>query len=106
MLPNATCARGPLIDFQSCRAALYTMATCHSLRLVGTELLGDPMDLKMFEFTGWSFDEFQADPHVVPGQARNNTFAPVARPPAGTNFADDDTDGSSPVSLLVCLVTI
>ncbi|KAI4215034.1 MAG: hypothetical protein LQ351_002348 [Letrouitia transgressa] len=72
------------------------MATCHSLRLVGTELLGDPMDLKMFEFTGWSFDEFQADPHVVPGQARNNTFAPVARPPAGTNFADDDTDGSSP----------
>ncbi|KAI4165799.1 MAG: hypothetical protein LQ342_000742 [Letrouitia transgressa] len=72
------------------------MATCHSLRLVGAELLGDPMDLKMFEFTGWSFDEFQADSHAVPGQGRNNTGASVARPPVGVNFADHDADRSSP----------
>ncbi|RKO96700.1 hypothetical protein CAUPRSCDRAFT_217, partial [Caulochytrium protostelioides] len=30
------------------------MATCHSLSLVDDELIGDPLDLKMFEFTGWS----------------------------------------------------
>ena len=33
------------------------MATCHSLRSVDGELVGDPLDLKMFEFTGWSFEE-------------------------------------------------
>jgi len=34
-----------------------TMATCHSLRLVDDELIGDPLDLKMFEFTDWVFQE-------------------------------------------------
>jgi len=33
------------------------MATCHSLRLVDDELIGDPLDLKMFEFTNWIFEE-------------------------------------------------
>lgn len=33
------------------------MATCHSLRLIDDELLGDPLDAKMFEFTGWNFEE-------------------------------------------------
>ncbi|KAL9041750.1 MAG: hypothetical protein Q9214_004001, partial [Letrouitia sp. 1 TL-2023] len=96
MLPNATYIRDPVTDFQTCKAALYTMATCHSLRLVGAELLGDPMDLKMFEFTGWSFDEFQAQSLAVPGQGRNNIGASVARPPIGVNFTNDNTDRSSP----------
>ncbi|KAK1240625.1 hypothetical protein MKX07_004653 [Trichoderma sp. CBMAI-0711] len=39
------------------QAALHAMATCHSLRSVDGELVGDPLDLKMFEFTGWSFEE-------------------------------------------------
>lgn len=38
-------------------AILYTMATCHSLRAVDDELVGDPLDLKMFQFTNWSFEE-------------------------------------------------
>lgn len=33
------------------------MATCHSLRLIDGELLGDPLDAKMFEFSRWSFEE-------------------------------------------------
>ncbi|KAK9451654.1 uncharacterized protein V1518DRAFT_409163 [Limtongia smithiae] len=36
---------------------LFAMATCHSLRLIDGELLGDPMDYKMFAFTMWSFEE-------------------------------------------------
>ncbi|KAA8911088.1 P-type ATPase-like protein [Sphaerosporella brunnea] len=39
------------------KALFNTMATCHSLRLVDDELIGDPLDLKMFEFTGWVFEE-------------------------------------------------
>ncbi|XP_041984188.1 polyamine-transporting ATPase 13A3 isoform X2 [Aricia agestis] len=33
------------------------MATCHSLTLLNGELAGDPLDLKMFESTGWSLEE-------------------------------------------------
>ncbi|KAJ3281726.1 hypothetical protein HK104_011310, partial [Borealophlyctis nickersoniae] len=33
------------------------MATCHSIKVVNGELLGDPMDLRMFEFTGWHIEE-------------------------------------------------
>ena len=38
-------------------AILYTMTTCHSLKLVSGEIIGDPLDAKMFEFTGWTFEE-------------------------------------------------
>ncbi|XP_063897760.1 polyamine-transporting ATPase 13A3 [Helicoverpa armigera] len=33
------------------------MATCHSLTLLDGELAGDPLDLKMFESTGWLLEE-------------------------------------------------
>lgn len=36
---------------------LFGMATCHSLTLIDGEISGDPLDLKMFESTGWSFNE-------------------------------------------------
>jgi len=32
---------------------LVAMATCHSLTIIDGQLAGDPMDLKMFEATGW-----------------------------------------------------
>ncbi|CAI2162186.1 8461_t:CDS:10 [Funneliformis geosporum] len=41
-------------DFTS---ILYAMATCHSLKLVDGKLIGDPLDLKMFEFTKWLLEE-------------------------------------------------
>lgn len=35
-----------------------TLATCHSLKkLSDGELIGDPLDVKMFEFTNWEFEE-------------------------------------------------
>ncbi|XP_038078071.1 probable cation-transporting ATPase 13A3 isoform X1 [Patiria miniata] len=34
-----------------------TMATCHSLAVVNDELSGDPIDLKMFQATEWTFKE-------------------------------------------------
>jgi cation-transporting ATPase 13A3/4/5 len=44
-------------DVFSPAAILYTMTTCHSLKLVSDEIIGDPLDTKMFEFTGWTFEE-------------------------------------------------
>ncbi|CAG8503949.1 12192_t:CDS:10 [Ambispora gerdemannii] len=36
---------------------LFAMTTCHSLKLVNGELIGDPLDLKMFQFTNWVLEE-------------------------------------------------
>lgn len=33
------------------------MASCHSLTIIDGELAGDPLDVKMFESTGWSLEE-------------------------------------------------
>ncbi|KMU82955.1 ATPase type 13A4 [Coccidioides immitis H538.4] len=57
ILPYPLYERDPTIDYNFNAAILYTMATCHSLKLVDGELIGDPLDVKMFEFTGWSYEE-------------------------------------------------
>lgn len=57
VLPSSRYDRDPTVDYTKHKAILYTMATCHSLRLIDDELLGDPLDVKMFNFTGWSFTE-------------------------------------------------
>ncbi|KAJ5888886.1 hypothetical protein N7495_008927 [Penicillium taxi] len=67
-------------DLQKQRKIIYTMATCHSLRVVDGELLGDPLDVKMFQFTGWSYEEGgHASEHMNP---KFDTIVPsVAKPP-------------------------
>lgn len=47
-MASAADARTPL---------LHALATCHALKLVNGELLGDPLDLRMFEFTKWDLEE-------------------------------------------------
>ncbi|KAL1672462.1 hypothetical protein EV122DRAFT_271611 [Schizophyllum commune] len=39
---------------------LHALATCHSLKVIDGEVIGDPLDAKMFEFTGWTLDEGRA----------------------------------------------
>jgi cation-transporting ATPase 13A3/4/5 len=33
------------------------MSSCTGITYVGEKLIGDPLDVEMFKFTGWSFDE-------------------------------------------------
>ncbi|GKZ62402.1 hypothetical protein AnigIFM49718_009489 [Aspergillus niger] len=69
-------------DMSRYNNTLYTMATCHSLRVVDGELLGDPLDVKMFQFTGWSFEE--GGSHTE--EADSETILPsIARPPLSEN---------------------
>ena len=37
------------------------MASCTSITYINGELIGDPMDVKMFEATGWVLDESQLE---------------------------------------------
>lgn len=60
---------------------VYTMATCHSLRVVDDELLGDPLDVKMFQFTGWSYEEGGSHVSEQPSPKYDTIVPSVARPP-------------------------
>jgi cation-transporting P-type ATPase 13A2 len=36
---------------------LHALATCHSLKFINGEVVGDPLDVKMFQFTDWILEE-------------------------------------------------
>ena len=82
---------------------LYALATCHSLKVVDGEVIGDPLDVKMFEYTGWTLDEGKermAKATTKTGTAKDGksrlTDRPpalvqtVVRPPGGQSFDVDD----------------
>ena len=76
------------------------MATCHSLRVVDEELLGDPLDVKMFEFTGWSFEEFAQKANITDQEDDQNSPSSIAKPPPGLEYGIDEMLQSATVSLL------
>ncbi|KKA21856.1 Calcium-transporting ATPase [Rasamsonia emersonii CBS 393.64] len=88
--------RDSYVDYNKCKRIIYTMATCHSLRLVDGELLGDPLDIKMFEFTGWTYEE-GGSANSDQSSGKGDTIIPsVARPPAmgyGHNELQNDEVG-------------
>lgn len=91
MLPGTAYERDPCMDYSVHKAALYTMATCHSLRLIDGNLVGDPLDFKMFDFTGWSFEEGGQKRPQVDEDDQGKLLSAVVRPPAGLEY--DITDG-------------
>ncbi|KAG8733367.1 hypothetical protein FRC11_006789, partial [Ceratobasidium sp. 423] len=36
---------------------VHALTTCHQLKVVDGEVIGDPLDVKMFDFTGWEVEE-------------------------------------------------
>lgn len=76
---------------------LHAMATCHSLKVVDGEIVGDPLDAKMFQFTGWTLEESTI---TVPlkkgaiGEGTSHQTAPlvqnIVRPPGTRRFTLDD----------------
>ncbi|KAJ2617335.1 hypothetical protein EV177_000584 [Coemansia sp. RSA 1804] len=56
---------------------LEAIASCHSLQLVDNQLVGDPLEIKMFEFSGWKMYE------------NENTRATVVCPPMFASYANE-----------------
>ena len=54
------------------------LTTCHSLTMINGSLIGDPLDIKMFESTGWALEE----PNVADTSKFDNLMPTVVRPPA------------------------
>jgi cation-transporting ATPase 13A2 len=95
LLPGAAYERDPTVVYDSHKAALYTMATCHSLRVVDGELVGDPLDLKMFNFTGWSFEEGEQRSGDADDEEHGGITPSIARPPPGMEYDLDDNENQS-----------
>ncbi|KAI9687538.1 MAG: hypothetical protein M1822_002148 [Bathelium mastoideum] len=96
VLPSALYERDPTIDYRGHKAILYTMATCHSLRSVDGELVGDPLDVKMFQFTSWQFEEGEQRPSGTDDEEPNSLVPSIARPPAGSEYClDERNEGGS-----------
>ena len=97
LLPGATYERDPTYDYNANKAILYTMATCHSLRIVDDEFIGDPLDLKMFEWTGWQYEEGSERPRAAEEEDDLSLTPSVARPPVGLQY-DLDEEQDTPAS--------
>ncbi|KAJ3254236.1 hypothetical protein HK103_007289 [Boothiomyces macroporosus] len=59
---------------------ICAMATCHSIKVVGGDLMGDPLDLKMFQFTNWNIEEDFSSNVAAKKTVRNGATLTV-RPP-------------------------
>ncbi|KAL9633514.1 MAG: hypothetical protein Q9164_004654 [Protoblastenia rupestris] len=95
LLPNAFYERDPTVDYNVHQEILHTMATCHSLRSVDGELIGDPLDIKMFDFTGWSLEEVAHKTNTADDDI-HSTPSSIVRPPGGMEYGyDGDGDDNS-----------
>jgi cation-transporting ATPase 13A2 len=83
---------------------LHALATCHSLKIVPGEVIGDPLDVKMFSFTGWALEEgrvggtgiIKTKKTVIEQAALVQT---VVRPPGSGQFKlEDALKGAAKVS--------
>ncbi|KAL4890393.1 hypothetical protein BDV59DRAFT_184390 [Aspergillus ambiguus] len=101
LTPHPSSGSDTVHDIIKRNKMIYAMATCHSLRVVDGELLGDPLDVKMFQFTGWLYEE--GGSHGVEQQLSSfDTITPsVAKPPSHANFSQGDLQGgpSGPIEL-------
>lgn len=74
---------------------LHALTTCHSLKMVNGEVIGDPLDVKMFQFTKWTLEEGQvAGTGIIKGKAGIERPAAlvqtVVRPPGSAHFRLED----------------
>ncbi|GAA6024141.1 hypothetical protein JCM10207_001596 [Rhodosporidiobolus poonsookiae] len=88
---------------------IHALATCHALKVVHGEVIGDPLDLRMFEFTGWTLEEGKEGvgrpstegerPKKLAEQQGRSSKVPeraatlvqtVVRPPGGESFKLED----------------
>uniref|UniRef100_A0A8C9RWR4 ATPase cation transporting 13A2 n=1 Tax=Scleropages formosus TaxID=113540 RepID=A0A8C9RWR4_SCLFO len=60
---------------------LTALACCHSATLLEGQLLGDPLDLKMIESTGWVLEDPARTDHGVGAQFGDDGVLAVMRPP-------------------------
>lgn len=91
---------------------LHALATCHSLKMVDGEVIGDPLDVKMFEFTLWTLEEGRiGGTGVIKDKSgavveQTSLVQTVVRPPGSAQFRlEDALKGGAKVCLSLTLQT-
>nr|XP_004657661.2 polyamine-transporting ATPase 13A2 isoform X2 [Jaculus jaculus] len=75
---------------------LRALATCHALSQLGDTPVGDPMDLKMVESTGWVLEEGSAADSAAPA----TQVLAVMRPPPWDSRLQAMEEPPEPISIL------
>jgi cation-transporting ATPase 13A3/4/5 len=91
---------GASVGPQQHKNIVHAMATCHSLSVVDGELMGDPLDVKMFQFTGWSYQENGSESIGPHGPKYETIMPPIARPPNQITDLSGQIGASQIVSVL------
>ncbi|XP_050315902.1 polyamine-transporting ATPase 13A3 isoform X2 [Anthonomus grandis grandis] len=77
---------------------LYGLVCCHSLTIIDHQIVGDPLDLKMYESTKWVMDESMSD------VAENNKFdviyPTVLKPPKNRAFCNQNFTEEPQIGIL------
>ncbi|KAJ3072573.1 hypothetical protein HDU98_003347 [Podochytrium sp. JEL0797] len=61
---------------------ITAMASCHSIKVLDGELIGDPVDLKMFELSEWEIEEGSS------GGVGGQFTSLIVRPPGNSDFKE------------------
>ncbi|XP_043279713.1 polyamine-transporting ATPase 13A3-like [Venturia canescens] len=61
------------------------MLVCHSLTIINDELCGDPLDVKMFESTGWMLEE----PEIGDTSKYDLSTPTIVKPPKSKNLTEN-----------------
>ncbi|KAA1476776.1 P-type ATPase [Dentipellis sp. KUC8613] len=76
---------------------LYALTTCHQLKVVDGEVIGDPLDVKMFQFSKWMIEEGHvAGTGIIKARRAEGEGRPAAlvqtivRPPGSAQFRVED----------------
>ncbi|CAK1553646.1 unnamed protein product [Leptosia nina] len=73
---------------------IQALASCHSLTSIQGQLKGDPLDLKMFEFTQWVLEE------PGPENTRYDNLTPaIVKPPSTLNEDLQNLDNLDPLTM-------
>ncbi|KAF2362000.1 P-type ATPase subfamily V [Trinorchestia longiramus] len=68
---------------------LYAMASCHSITIINMMQMGEPLELRMFESTGWELHEPGQDDTSKYDMMMPTTVRPP--PPPGLTDSDEET---------------
>ncbi|XP_030623586.1 cation-transporting ATPase 13A2-like [Chanos chanos] len=77
---------------------LCALASCHTVALLGDQLIGDPLELKMIESTGWDLEE-PTDEDGLMTEFGNHRVLAVMRPPAAESQSEN-TSINQPIAVV------
>ncbi|XP_051493464.1 polyamine-transporting ATPase 13A2 isoform X1 [Apus apus] len=93
----------PIVHEPRCLPAgplLYTLATCHTVSLLRAQPIGDPVDLKMVESTGWHLEMMEEEEGEVPTFQQFGTKVLAVMKPPPEEEQPRDTKHESPLGIL------